>query len=185
MAFVIDDGWDNCGPVARAGNTAFGTYCRCGAWVARNIFNGAITEPVVPTEVAVAYGSPEISRKLVDVGLWEAVDGGWLLVHYLDRNDSAEKVAKRRKNDAERKARYRENIRSGGTRTATRESVRSPGGTTRRTPRLPTPLKGEGARGSAGAPTAHMPSCPYQTRDPATCSVCASERKSTPLQEAS
>jgi hypothetical protein len=40
MAYSLDDTWDNCGPVARAGNAAFGVYCRCGIWVARNLTDG-------------------------------------------------------------------------------------------------------------------------------------------------
>lgn len=108
MSFSIDDAWDNCGPVARAGNAAFGVYCRLGAWVARNISNQAITSPVVPIEVAAALASPELAQKLVDAGLWEAVDGGWFMPHYLERNESAEQVAARRKRDADRKAKWRE-----------------------------------------------------------------------------
>lgn len=103
MAFSIDDGWDNCSPVARAGNAAFGVYCRCGAWAARNSSDG-----FVPAEVALAYGSPELASKLVSVGLWEAVGGGWSMPHYLERNESAEQVAARRAREAKRKADWRE-----------------------------------------------------------------------------
>jgi 5-methylcytosine-specific restriction endonuclease McrA len=104
VSFSIDDGWDNCGPVARAGNTAFGVYCRCGAWVARNIVNGQITDPVVPREVAAVYGSPELASKLESVGLWVAVDGGWLMPHYLERNPSAEMIRFRKAQQAKRNA---------------------------------------------------------------------------------
>lgn len=105
MGYVLDDGWDNCSPVARAGNAAFGVYVRCGIWVARNLTDGFI-----PGEIATAYGSPEQTRKLVDVGLWETVDGGYLAVDYLTLNATAEKVSKRRKAESERKARYRERL---------------------------------------------------------------------------
>lgn len=155
MSFSIDDAWDNCGPVARAGNTAFGVYCRCGAWVARNISAGYITEPVVPSEVAVAYGSPELARKLVDVGLWEAVDGGWFMPHYFARNETAAQVAGRRKADAERKARWRErqSMRD-GTRDKTRESGKSHGVTPSGVRPSFTPPKGGRARDS-DAPKTH------------------------------
>jgi len=105
MGYVLDDGWDNCAPVARAGNAAFGVYARCGIWVARNLTDGFI-----PGEIATAYGSPELARKLVDVGLWEAVEGGYLAVDYLELNATAEAVSKRRKTESERKARYRERL---------------------------------------------------------------------------
>lgn len=104
MAYLLDDGWDNCGPVARAGNACFGLYVRCGIWVARNLTDG-----FVPGEIAAAYGSPEQARKLVDVGLWEAVDGGYLAVDYLGLNKTAAKVREARKAESERKARWREN----------------------------------------------------------------------------
>lgn len=161
MSFSIDDGWDNCGPVARAGNAAFGVYCRSGAWVARNISNGSITEPVVPTEVAVAYGSPELARKLVDVGLWEAVDGGWLLPHYLERNQSAEQVQARRKADADRKAKWRD---AQARKDETRESRKSHGVTPRGLRSSFTPPKG-----GSGAPSA---SHHYADDGTGICSTC-------------
>jgi hypothetical protein len=114
MAFSIDDAWDNCSPVARAGNAAFGVYCRCGAWAARNSSDG-----YVPAEVALAYGSPEVATKLVSVGLWEAVGGGWSMPHYLERNESASQVSARRKKETDRKARWREKQVSRGDETRT------------------------------------------------------------------
>jgi hypothetical protein len=81
MAYSLDDSWDNCTPVARAGNACFGLYVRCGIWSARNLTDG-----FVPGEIAAGYGSPEQTRKLVDVGLWEAVEGGYRAPNYLDRN---------------------------------------------------------------------------------------------------
>ena len=147
MAFSIDDAWDNCGPVARAGNAAFGVYCRCGAWAARNSTDG-----LVPAEVALAYGSPELAAKLVAVGLWEAVDGGWSALHYLERNESAAQVAARRKKEAERKARYREHL---SRRDSTRTGRGRPAGRdAERTPPFTPPKGGKDARGTE-TPTAH------------------------------
>lgn len=128
MAYLLDDGWDNCGPVARAGNACFGLYVRCGIWVARNLTDG-----FVPGEIVSAYGSPEQARKLVDVGLWEAVDGGYLAVDYLTLNKTSTEVSKRRKAESERKARWRENAKNA------RKSGKKPGkdgprGTGRGTP---------------------------------------------------
>ena len=146
MAFSIDDAWDNCGPVARAGNAAFGVYCRCGAWAARNSSDG-----FVPAEVALAYGSPELARKLVDVGLWEAVDGGWSMPHYLQRNESAAQVDARRKRDADRKARWRERQSQAD---ETRESKKSHGVTPRGVRSSFTPPKG-GRRARRGDAQPH------------------------------
>lgn len=174
MGYVLDDGWDNCGPVARAGNAAFGVYVRCGIWVARNLTDGFI-----PGEIVSAYGSPELARKLVDVGLWEAVDGGYLAVDYLTLNATAEKVKARRKSESERKARYREKV-SEQAKARKTAGKHSPRGTGRGTPTgqdagrdagvtgsLTSP-KGEGdarpaSQGAAGVP--HLASAPLDEED--------------------
>lgn len=153
MAYALDDGWDNCTPVARAGNAAFGVYVRCGIWVARNLTDGFI-----PGEIATAYGSPELARKLVDVGLWETAEGGYVAVDYLSLNPTAEKVNERRKADAERKARWRAKAhRQRGTRDETRESEGSHAGTPRGTPRFPAPPKGGGDARPASLGAARVP----------------------------
>lgn len=175
MAYSLDDGWDNCGPVARAGNACFGLYVRCGIWSARNLTDG-----LVPGEIAAGYGSPEQARKLVDVGLWEIVDGGYLAVDYLSRNPTAEKVRERQKADAERKAKWRE--RAHGKRDKPRDSGASHGGTDGVTPDSPTPPKGgRGARarpsaGAASPDPLRLDRCrkhPDQPRDH--CRSCRSE----------
>lgn len=157
MSFSIDDAWDNCGPVARAGNAAFGVYCRCGAWVARNTTDGFI-----PAEVAAAYASPELARKLVDVGLWEIVDGGWFMPDYLKLNQSAVQVKSRRDKDAKRKAAWREKQarldetrESGGSHAVTRRGFRAS---------VTPPKGGTGAR------------CPNHPTEPVNCGTCRSER---------
>lgn len=168
MAFSIDDAWDNCGPVARAGNAAFGVYCRCGAWAARNSTDG-----YVPAEIALAYGSPELASKLVSVGLWEAVDGGWSMPHYLLRNESAEAVRVRRKAEADRKARYRERLKKGelSTRDTTRTRRGRPKGHDAgiRTPFTP-PNGGRGAR-PRDAPDLPPPH-PYDDDGSGNCKRC-------------
>lgn len=134
MAYWLDDSWDNCTRVARAGNACFGLYVRCGIWVARNLTDG-----FVPGEIVAGYGSPEQARKLVDVGLWDAVEGGYQLPDYLDRNPPAEKVRARRAADAKRKADSRSR------RASQRQSGRSHGVTHGRTPSPPAASKEAGA----------------------------------------
>lgn len=159
MAYSLDDGWDNCTPVARAGNAAFGVYVRCGIWVARNLTDGYI-----PGEIATAYGSPELARKLVDVGLWEIAEGGYVAVDYLALNPSAEKVKARRKADAERKAKWRDRAHRQRTRDETRESGGSHGVTPDVTPRSPAPPKGGGGARPASLGAARTPNEPTDWR---------------------
>lgn len=103
MAFSFDDAWDNGPEVTRAGTAAFGLYCRCGAWSARNLQDG-----FVPQEIAAAYGSPEWIQKLLVAGLWETCEGGYQMPHFLDRNPSAGAVQARRKSAARRQALVRD-----------------------------------------------------------------------------
>ena len=173
MAYALDDSWDNCTPVARAGNACFGLYARCGIWVARNLTDG-----FVPGEIAAAYGSPEQTRKLVDVGLWEAVEGGYQMPDYLIRNPTAAKVRERQKADAERKARWRDRAaKKRGTRAETRESDGSHGVTDGVSPHSPTPPKGgKGARGALGTHSANADRCRFhQGQSAHNCAMCRSE----------
>lgn len=159
MAYSLDDSWDNCTPVARAGNACFGLFARCGIWSARNLTDG-----FVPGEIAAGYGSPEQARKLVDVGLWEAVEGGYRDPAYLVRNQSAEQVQARRDADAERKARWREREQARRKkRDETRDSAKSHGVTDGVTLRSRSPLLKEGT----GRTTPH----PYEP-DGHECAMC-------------
>jgi len=103
MAYVLDDDWDNEPRVVRAGTAGFGLYARCGMWVARHLTDG-----FVPAEVAAIYGTREWVAKLVDVGLWTAVDGGYHMPDYLILNQSAEKVRARRLLNTRRQALFRD-----------------------------------------------------------------------------
>lgn len=163
MAFSIDDGWDNCTPVARSGNAAFGAYCRLGAWSARNSTDGFI-----PAEVALGIASPELAQKLVDAGLWEAAEGGWSMPHYLVRNESAAKVSARRKAEAERKARWREaKEQSTRDKTRTRRGRHTGQDAGIRVPFTP-PKGGKGTRTSDALPKPH----PFDDDGQGNCSKC-------------
>lgn len=103
MAFLLDDDWDNDPRVSRAGTAAFGLYSRCGLWVARHLQDGFVS-----SEMAAAYGTREWAAKLVEVGLWETVKGGYRMPDYLNLNPSAEKVRRRRAQYIERQKRWKE-----------------------------------------------------------------------------
>lgn len=172
MAYSLDDSWDNCTPVVRAGNAAFGVYVRCGIWVARNLTDG-----FVPGEIATAYGSPELARKLVDVGLWEAAEGGYQDLHYLNRNPSGEKVKAKRAADADRKARWRDREHAkDGTKDGTRDSSGSHAVTPRGFRSSYSPPKG-GRGESAPSATRSSPEKPseshrFEAARFGECSIC-------------
>jgi hypothetical protein len=155
MAYSLDENWDDCIPVARAGNACFGVYVRCGIWSRRNLTDG-----FVPAEIALGKGSPEQARKLVEVGLWEVVEGGYLDPWFLKRNPSAEQVNARRDADADRKARWRDAKRKparSSTQDTTRDSARSHGVTDDRTPGFRSPLLKEGTGRGGAAPENPLP----------------------------
>ena len=101
--FQMDDSLCNDPAVIRAGTAAFGLYARCGDYVAQQLLDG-----FVPSEVATQWGTPEWVSKLVAVGLWETVPGGWRMPRYLDDNPSREKVLADRAAKAERQRKWLE-----------------------------------------------------------------------------
>lgn len=104
----MDDSLYDDPAVIRAGTAAFGLYARCGDYVARQLLDG-----IVPPELAAQYGTPEWTRKLLDVGLWETVPGGYSMPRYLVDNPSREKVLADRKAKSERQQRWLEKHRNG------------------------------------------------------------------------
>jgi len=154
MAYWLDDGFDSWPEVVRVGSAATGLYVRCGSWIARNTQDG-----FVPAEIAAMYGTPEWVTKLVAAGLWSTEQAGYRDVKYFAMgNPPAEKMAARRKADADRKARWREK-RDRSRRDETRDSSVShmeTDGVTPFSPSLP-PLKGEGERAPAMRGAAPLP----------------------------
>jgi hypothetical protein len=139
MAYLLDDDWDNDPRVSRAGTAAFGLYARCGMWVARHLTDG-----FVPSEIATSYGTREWVAKLVDVGLWETVENGFVMPDYLDRNPTAATVRKRREQYADRQKRWRE--KQGEKKRGSNASNHASGNAS-----PSPPLKGKGAGGASRA----------------------------------
>ncbi len=104
----MDDSLYDDPAVIRAGTAAFGLYARCGDYVARQLLDG-----FVPSEVAAQWGSPEWTGKLLDVGLWETVPGGFHMPRYLVDNWSRDKVLAARKAKSERQQRWLEKQHNG------------------------------------------------------------------------
>jgi hypothetical protein len=44
--------------------------------------------------------------ELVDVGFWQKVDGGWLIVHHMENQPTHEELVARRASNAERQRRF-------------------------------------------------------------------------------
>lgn len=172
MAYLLDEGWHGWPEIVRAGSAAAGLYSRCGSWIADNATDG-----LVPAELARMYGTAEWIQRLVDVGLWRIEGDGFRDLRYFPTNPTKAEIEKKRADAAARQRKRRHGKQPRESRVTNKVSP-----TVTSKARAPRPPTG----GSGGArPLAHLPSCPYQNRDPATCSICASERKSPHLQEAS
>jgi hypothetical protein len=81
--------------VVRAGNAAWGAFCRMGAHSSHYELDGFI-----PAEIASIIAANEETSKLVAVGFLEPVNGGYQMHDFLEWNPSAEEVQKLRKKRA-------------------------------------------------------------------------------------
>lgn len=101
--FRVDDNADDHPKFHAAGNAAIGLWTRCGAWSMRQLTDG-----YVPGWVAERYGTPAQIRRLVEVGLWDEKDDGYVFHDWQDRQPSRAKVEADRAAAAARQARARE-----------------------------------------------------------------------------
>ncbi|MGB3331156.1 MAG: hypothetical protein WBA46_19500, partial [Thermomicrobiales bacterium] len=90
----LDDGFFQHPKVVRVGRDAKALY------LAGLCYSGAqLTDGFIPAEAlrilaagAEISGAPKAARQLVDAGLWDQADGGFMVHDYLDYNQSAERV---------------------------------------------------------------------------------------------
>lgn len=108
MAWVrLDDGFPDHPKAVQAGPMACWLFV-CGiAYANRYLTDGFIPERQL-SRLIEAKKPAALAAILVDVGLWEVTDGGFLIHDYLDYQTSAEKVKKERSSNAERQARWRD-----------------------------------------------------------------------------
>jgi hypothetical protein len=107
------------------GAAALGLWTAMLSYSSDQLTDGYITRRAV-LRVLPEHGL-ELAAVLVTHGLWKAVDGGWRISGYLDRNPSGDEVRKRRSAEAERKAAARANGRSARTSGGTAGDVRPDG----------------------------------------------------------
>lgn len=104
MWFRVDDTLAFHRKAMQAGNAAMGLWVRAGSWSGQQLTDGA-----VPEDIARSLGSRAEAKRLVDVGLWHRVEGGYAFHQWEERNPTREEVEQRRKASAERIRRWREN----------------------------------------------------------------------------
>ena len=106
--FNVDDGFAFHQKAIRAGNSAIGLWTRAGSWSAHQL-----TEGFVPAAIVSSLGTFKQAQRLVAVGLWLEVDGGYLFHEWTadGRNPTREQVLERRRKDREKKEEVRRKAR--------------------------------------------------------------------------
>lgn len=94
-------------PKAVAAGASLVLWVRAGSWSAQQLTDGFVPEHMLTS----LGGKRSDARRLVDVGLWEEKDGGYLFHDWLDYQPSRAKVAERREAQAERIRKWRESRR--------------------------------------------------------------------------
>lgn len=105
--FKLDDQGHDHPKVLRAGNEAFGAWCRAGQWSSKHL-----TEGVIPREVALTIAPLKVWSRLLSVGLLDEHPDGWAIHDFLTYNPTSEQVRSERARKAKNVADHRERRRS-------------------------------------------------------------------------
>lgn len=111
--FKVDDGWHAHPKVLDVSLAARGLWVTCGSYVAANDLDGK-----VPASFVRMHGGARYVSELVTAGLFETVEGGWLMHDYLVYNPSKAEVDAAQQERTE-KARRAANARWGASSNAT------------------------------------------------------------------
>lgn len=97
--FLVSDDMSFNAKVVAAGNGAIGLWTRAGAW---SQHPANLTEGFIPTAIARSMGTPGQIKKLVQVGLWIEVPGGYQFHEFVGpgRHRSREEILKLREDRA-------------------------------------------------------------------------------------
>jgi len=130
--FKVDDHLSMNPKVIAAGNSAMGLWVRGGSWCAANLTDGRLPAAMVQP----LGGRTRDAQRLVEVGLWVKVDGGYQFKGWTDYQPTKVEVEAERAANRERQKEYRERRRNGG-----RNSVTPPvsNAATNSTPTRPDP----------------------------------------------
>jgi hypothetical protein len=101
--FKVDDNLAFHPKAIMAGNAALGMWVRAGSWAAQQLTDG-----YVPADMARSLGTPGQARRLTDSGLWLPCGKGFEFHQWEERQWSRKDVEERRRKNAERLAKWRE-----------------------------------------------------------------------------
>lgn len=134
MWVKIDDAFHRHPKARAAGKDGRALFIASLCWTAANLTDGFIATADLPLLAAEAeVKGAATARRLVEVGMWDVVAGGWVIHDYLDFNPSSEAVREKRRKRQE--AGRKGGLRSGEARAqATAEAHASANGNGSRTP---------------------------------------------------
>ena len=99
--------------ILEVGERAELLFVRALAFCSASQSDGFITDRQLSAKVGAGLpGVPARARALVDAGLWERVEGGYVVRSWLKWNKSAEQIGRARKQDRERKAALTDAVRA-------------------------------------------------------------------------
>lgn len=106
----LDDKFHSHPSTWEVGLDANGLYVRGISYAADQLTDGFLPEPWVMANLPATRRARDgflVVERLVNAGLWEKLDNGYLIVGYLDYNPTRESVLKERNAAAQRMARVR------------------------------------------------------------------------------
>lgn len=104
MAWVrVDDHFTGSAKAIKAGAAALGLWLDGMCYANQYLTDGHIPIEIV-RKVRLARDPIRLARRLVDVGLWSEVDGGFQIVNYLKYQHSRVEIEARRRKDVARKS---------------------------------------------------------------------------------
>lgn len=99
--FAVDDGFYSHPKRIACSTAAVGVWALAGSWSSHHRTDG-----LVPRHALATFGGkPKDAQQLVSAGLWEEVEGGWLIHDFHDYNPTAEEVREKQVASHEAKVR--------------------------------------------------------------------------------
>ena len=77
--FIIDDGMYDNPRVDELSLAAVGLWAKTGSWLGRQSRDDGFDGLITPVRVRRLGGTARLARELVDAGLWQETEGGWLV----------------------------------------------------------------------------------------------------------
>jgi hypothetical protein len=102
--FKVDDAFAMSPKRTRCSSSAIGVWVVAGSWAAQQMTDGCVPEHML----AFLGGTPQDAAELVEAGLWEPTDGGWIFHDWADYQPSREQITAGRAAARERMRRVRE-----------------------------------------------------------------------------